>query len=601
VKEVNDQSHKSVKSIFFSQLKQHKGSILIAMICMLGYIVMTLLIPWPVKFIFDYVLLGDVTEINFYYFPSDQYTAILILSASVIFIALIRGLFSYYQSWVTAKLGNKIVFNLRCALFSHLQSLPLSFHQRSQTGEVLTKLTTDTAALKDIFSESLLTILTQALLIIAMFAIMFIINWKLSLIILLTFPVIITVLYVMYARLRKTVREQRRQEGKVAARVNEVLNAIPLIQAYARESYESNRFNRENEITMEQSIHAARLEALTARTAEVVTAIGTALVILMGSIYALQKSISPGDVLVFVSYVKNVYKPIRSVAKLTTKFSSGTVSIERISQILDTKPDIVESDAAINAPIFSGALTFSSVSFQYDSVDHKTLNKVSFNVRPGQKVALVGPSGAGKSTIAKLLLRLIEPQDGHVLIDNLDIKIFSRKSLREQIGVVLQNPILFNASIAENIGYGQLDATDEQIKQAAKQAHADSFIETFPKGYKTRVGERGSKLSGGQQQRISLARALIKKPSILIMDEATSALDAISERAIHKAIDQIQHDKTILMIAHNLHLVECFDLILLLEKGEIVEQGNHHELMNSDRVLPLNNVFTVPQQAHPKS
>jgi len=243
---------------------------------MLGFIAMTLLVPWPMKFIFDYVLLGDETNIDFYFF-NDAYTMLVILSISVVFIALMRGLFSYSQACFTAKLGNKIVFNLRCVLFSHYQNLPLSFHQRSQTGEMLTKLITDTAALRDIFSDSLLTICTQLLLIIGMFVIMFIINWKLSVIILLTFPIIIAVLYVMYARLRKTVREQRRQEGKIAARTSEVLGAISLIQAYAREEYESDRFNKESEVTMEQSIHAARLEAFTTRAAEIVTAFGTAL------------------------------------------------------------------------------------------------------------------------------------------------------------------------------------------------------------------------------------------------------------------------------------------------------------------------------------
>ncbi|MCF6323975.1 MAG: ABC transporter ATP-binding protein/permease [Gammaproteobacteria bacterium] len=574
-----NKKHQVLKEVVYGQLFQYKSGIAIAMTCSIGYVLMTLLVPWPMKFIFDYVLLGNIKDVDFY-FSDNQYIVLIVLSLSVIFIALMRGLFSYYQSCFAAKLGSKIVFNLRCVLFSHFQSLPLSFHQNSQTGEILTKLTTDTAALKDIFSDSLIMIFTQVLLITGMFIVMFIVNWKLSIIILLTFPIIITVLYVMYSRLRKTVREQRRQEGKVAARTNEVLSAIPLVQAYAREDYESERFNKVNKLTMEQGINAARLEALTTRTAEIVTAFGTALVILVGSLYALDGSMSPGDVLVFVSYVRNIYKPIRSIAKLTTKFSHGMVSIERISEILETEPGIVDSDHAINAPKFYGELKFSSVSFQYDSSNNKALKNISFTIFPGQKVALVGPSGAGKSTIAKLILRLIEPHSGSVSIDNLDIKTFTRDSLREQIAVVLQNPVLFNTSIADNIGYGRLNASKEQIKSAARQANADSFISTFPDGYKTQVGERGSKLSGGQQQRISLARALIKEPAILLMDEATSALDAISERAIHKAIEKMQRNKTILMITHNMHLVEKFDHILVIEKGEVVEQGKHNQLMN---------------------
>ncbi len=577
--------HKILNNIVLQRLLSSKRDIFIAVLCMFGFIAMTLLIPWPIKFIFDYVLLVDdpgigVGFFGFYLFTDNVYAAISVLSVAVVVIALMRGFFSYYQSFITAKLGNNIVFNLRCELFSHLQSLPLSFHQRSQAGDTLAKLTADTNALKDVFSESIMTIFTQLLLIIGMFIVMFMMNWKLSVIVFITFPVVIVVLYVMYKKLRITVRSQRRQEGKIAARVNEVLIAIPLVQTYARENYESDRFNKENELTMEQSIYADRLEVLTARSADIVTAFGTALVILVGSIYAVQKTLSPGDVLVFVSYVKNIYKPIRSVAKLTTKFSRAIVSMERVSEILNTEPAIADRDDAIVASDFIGKITFSSVGFQYPDSKVNALNDVSFSIFPGQRVALVGPSGAGKSTIAKLVLRLVEPQNGSVLIDDMNIQVFTRNSLREKIGVVLQSPVLFNASIAENIGYGLLDASNEQIKWAARQANADSFITAFPDGYETIVGERGSMLSGGQQQRISLARALIKKPTILIMDEATSALDAISERAIHKAIDQMQRNKTILMIAHNLQLVKNFDLILVLEKGKIVEQGTHHELLS---------------------
>jgi len=583
--QLSTEKHRLLNNIIVHRLSRFKGGIFVTVLCMLGYIAMTLLMPWPIKFIFDDVLLTDTPVVDanvlgFYFFIDNAYVLVSLLSAGIIIIALVRGLFSYYQSFITAKLGNKIVFNLRCELFSHLQGLPISFHQRSKTGEMLTKITADTNALKDIFSESLITICTQFLLIIGMFIIMFMINWQLSLIILLTFPVLIIVLYIMHEKLRKTVRMQRRQEGKVAARVSEVLVAIPLIQAYARENYENDRFNKESERTMEHSIHTSRLEALTTRSTEIVTAFGTALVVLIGSIYVLQKSMSPGDVLVFVSYVRNIYKPIRSVAKITTKFSRAIVSMERVSEILNTKSDIVDGDDAFGAPDFSGKISFSSVDFQYAENSLKALKNVSFTISPGQKVALVGSSGAGKSTIAKLVLRLIKPQSGSVLIDDMDIAMFTHDSLRKQIGVVLQNPILFNTSIAENIGYGLPDASDEQIKQAARQANADSFIATFPDGYETQVGERGSMLSGGQQQKISLARALIKNPAILVMDEATSALDALSERAIHVVIDHMQRDKTVLMIAHNLQLVKNFDLIVVLDQGEVVEQGTHQKLMS---------------------
>ena len=569
-----------------SQLHAERSSLLLALLCTLGFTLLTLLMPWPLKIIFDHVLLANdnhtipVAVKPFLAFGPEW--AILLLSSVIILIAILRGVFSYYQSYITSRVGFQMVFMLRKELFAHLQKLPLAFHAKSKSGEIISKLTADTNTLKDVFAESVLVIVTHVLTIVGMFIIMFFISWQLSLILLLTFPLLFTYLFRFYGNIKISVRKQRIKDGNIASGISELLGAILLVQAYGREDYEKEKFNKQNSMNLDESIKGARLESANSRVTEIVAALGTATVVIFGSIQALRHNLQPGDVLVFVAYVANIYKPVRQLAKLSSKFSRASVSIERIRDILDLEPQIVDNVNAKDAHQLKGDIQFDYVNFRYTDTSVSVLDNISFNIKHGEKVALVGESGAGKSTIAKLILRLYEPNSGSIIMDNVDIRNFTCESIRAQIGIVLQDTILFGSTIHENIAYGNLDATYQDVINTAKMVLAHDFIMNLPDGYETVIGERGCTLSGGQRQRISLARAMIKNPQIVIMDEPTTGLDSETNNIIMNTLHNYYIDKTVLLIAHQFSKLEHFDNIIVLRNGKIVEQGKHTQLLEKE-------------------
>ena len=570
------------RELVLGELAQVKSGLFIATLCMLGYAIATVATPWPLKLIFDHILLDkpapEFAPLLSELLSQGTMTALVVLSMFILVIALLRGFFSYFQTYITARIGYLLVFALRRRLFQHLQSLSLSFHNRSRSGEILNKLTNDTAALKDVFAESILTVATHVLIVTSMFTIMMFLNWKLGLIVLATFPVMFFALYALHKKIKLRARMLRKQEGRIASRVSEIIRDLPTIQAYGRERYESERFDDANSQNMEEGIRTARLEAVGTRLTEIIGAFGTLMVIMFGSIQVINGAMTPGDVLIFGAYITSIYKPIRHLSKLTTKFSKAAISVERISDIFEIEPDIKDAPNAIDAPRLRGEIVFERVGFGYDD-SKSVLEDISFSIKPGQKVALVGASGAGKSTIANLLLRLYDPRQGNIKIDGIDLRQYRRESLREQIGIVPQSALLFGDTIRENIAYGRLEASDEEIEQAAQLSLADDFITALPEGYDTVIGEAGCTLSGGQRQRISLARALLKQPAILLMDEPTSALDAESEKLVQEAFNHAFTNHTTLMIAHNFSVIQGFDHILVLKDGHIVEQGHHEQLL----------------------
>ena len=508
----------------------------------------------------------------------EKVLPLVIMSSGILLIAFFSGMFSYFQVFITSRIGFQLVYTLRRELFAHLQRLSLSFHNRAQSGELLTKVASDTKALKDLFTESILNFTTHILILIGMFVIMFTMNWKLSLIVLATFPALSCSIFYLFRKMKVSARRQRKKEGKIASQISEIMSSVLLVQAFGRESYEDERFETKSAQTLEESIRIARMEAATTRTVEVISACGIFAAVLFGSLQVLKGLLTPGDVLIFASYLAKMYKPLKKVSRLSTKFSKAMVSAERISDILEIESEIQDDTQAIKATNLRGEIILKNVFFDYgDSKD--VLKDVSFTISPGQRVALVGASGTGKSTIMGLILRLYAPQEGEILIDGVDIKDYQRESLRREIGIVLQDSLLLGTTINENISYGKLDATQEEIEEAARQTHAHDFIMALPDGYETIVGERGSTLSGGQRQRICLARAIIKRPSILILDEPTSSVDAESEILIRDAIDHLQKGKTMLIIAHHLPSIKDSDHILVLKDGKIVEQGTHDQLL----------------------
>lgn len=563
----------AVKKIIVKRLFRMKGNLIIAALSMLGFTVCELLSPWPLKLIFDQVLLRKPT--NFDVAPlrqllaGDQTTALVVLSSGIIVIALLRGMFSYSQIYQTSRVGYRITYTLRRKLFIHLQRLSLSYHTRTQSGELMTKITSDTNALRDVFAESALMFSAHILTVIGMFAVMIWVNWRLSLVALIVFPVICLALYLLFRKVKRAARDQRKREGAIASRLQERLSAISTIQAFGRERFEKDKFVLESNQTLENSIRTARIEAAATRTVEILSALGIWAVVLFGAFEVLHNSLEPGELLVFITYVTNMNRPLRNLAKLLTKFSKASVSIERINDILATEPDITDDPDALLATGVKGKIRFDNVSFAYTADGKKILDNVSLAINPAEKIALVGGSGAGKSTITNLILRLYDPISGKVTLDDLDLKLYQRESLREHIGIVLQGSLLFGTTVKENIAYGKPDASDEEIIAAAQAANAHDFIMALEDGYDTEIGERGSTLSGGQRQRIAIARALIRNAPILVLDEPMTGLDVGSEALVSEALDHLMQGKTCIIITHDMEAAIKADTVYLLENGKI--------------------------------
>ena len=579
---MRDKKFARFRQIVVSRLSQMKGELFFASVSTITLIAAELLEPWPFKIIFDHVLLDRPLPpaLSFLqaFLERGKGFSVLSISLAIVGVALLQGAASYLQIFCTSRIGYEIVYWLRRELFAHLQRLSLAFHNRARSGELLTKVTGDTRALSDVLTESIVNSTTHLLILLGMFGLMFALNWQLGLIVLITLPLLCYVLIYLYRDIKASTRTQRTQEGKIASRISEALTSIALVQAFARERYEEELFDAESARTRDESVRTARLEAAAARTVEIISAVGKWAVVLVGSWQVLRGHMTPGDILIFWAYVGKMYKPIRNLAKLSTKFTKAMVGVERISEILESEPEIKDDPDAIEAKNVKGEIVFENVSFDYGDGRH-VLRNASFTVLPGQRVALMGASGAGKSTIVCLILRLFDLQDGAIFIDGVNIKRYQRESLRREIGVVLQDSVLVGATVKENIAYGKRDATIEEMIAAAKAAHAHDFILRLERGYDTVIGERGVTLSGGQRQRIAIARALIRDTPILILDEPMTGIDVESEGKIREALKRLTAGKTCLFITHDLQIPAEADLVLVLEEGRILEQGKHSELM----------------------
>lgn len=577
-----DKKTRTLAAIVREHLFEVRGSLILSAFCMAGFTLTELIAPWPLKIIFDHILLDKRLPGSLIWLSPvisfGKPAAVIVISLSILLIALFRGVFAYFQSFITSRIGYELVYRLRSELFGHLQQLSLSFHARVRTGELLTKVVSDTSALKDVFAESALTFTSHLLTVVGMFIIMFTLNWRMGLIVLATFPFLSYALFGVYRRIKASARMQREREGAVASRIHEVLSSLQIVRAFAREKLEQERFDRDSTYTLEEGIRTARMEAAATRSVEIISAAGLCAVVLFGALQVIGGRMLPGEVLIFTAYLTSMYKPLRTLARISSQYSKAMASAERIAEILRIEPELVDDKQGVKVSSLKGEIVFRNVSFDYgDGID--VLNNVSFTISPGERVALVGASGAGKSTIANLLLRFYQPQSGMILIDGLEIEKYQRQSLRRRIGVVMQESILIGASIRENIAYGKPSATDDEVEQAAREACAHEFISLLPEGYETIIGERGSTLSGGQRQRICLARAIIKQPSLLILDEPTSAIDAESTMLIQNALNKLQQGKTMIVISHQFAGIEEFDQILVLKNGRIIEQGTHTQLI----------------------
>ena len=568
--------------LVFGQLRAARGQLTLGLLCLAGSSAMALLEPWPFKIVVDYLLLAKPLPHRFAVLSGllhgDAATALTVLGTMLVLIVVGTGSFAYGQQFITFRIGYQLVYKLRGELFDHLQRLPLSFHAQARTGELMNKITADTNTVRDMYTEYLLTLLSSVLLVVGMMTVMLLIDWRLALVILATFPLLSGTLFHVLRRVKVATERQRSREGNLASRLGEMLGAVSLVQAFGRERYERERFDEESARLTEESIRVIRMERAGARLVNVITAVGSAVVLVFGGLRALYGHMTPGDLLVFLTYVQQMYKPVRTLAKLSARLAKASASVERINEMLETAPEVQDAADAIEARELQGNISFEAVTFAYQP-GKPVLDKVSFHIPAGSRVALVGASGAGKSTIANLLVRLYDVTGGRILIDGIDVRRYRRESLRRAIGVVFQNSLLFGTTVRENIAYGKADATDQEIEEAARQAHAHEFIAALPNGYDEVLGEGGANLSGGQRQRLCLARALVRQPTILMLDEPTSAVDAESEALIRDALARVQAGKTLLLVAHQMRTVRDADLILVLKRGRIVEHGTHQELI----------------------
>jgi ATP-binding cassette, subfamily B, bacterial len=593
--------HPRLRAVVAAELATSRRSLTLAALATLGSTLAALLAPWPLKVIFDQVLLDKpLPGSQSFLAPvldAGSGLALGALAAAMIVLALIRSGCLYTQLYLTTRIGYAVMRAIQRALFAHLQRLSLSFHARARSGELLTRVTSDAAGLRDVIGSYAVPAFGDSVTLFGMFVVMALLDWRLALVPLVTFPILYLGLRRLYRQTKATTSRQRKGEGRMAARIGEVLSAVSLVQAYGRERYEDDRLAAESERTMRESIKAARLEAANSRTVEAVSAVATAAVVVVGSLRVRSGDLTPGDLLVFTGYLSSMYRPVRNLAKASSKLSRATISAERIGALLELEPDVRDDPAAQEPGRLRGAIRFDDVAFGYEE-GRRVLDGVSFDVRAGSRVALVGPSGAGKSTIAALLMRLYDPVAGRVKIDGRDLRSYRVGSLRRQIALVPQASIVFGASVRENIAYGRPGATDEEIEAAARAANAHGFVTALPDGYDTVLGERGASLSGGQARRLAIARAIVRDASVLILDEPMTGLDGESETAVRQALDRVMAGRTCITITHDLRACADADEVLVVEGGRIVARGTHRELLAGNlSYRRLAQAAAVPAQA----
>ncbi|MDQ2910303.1 MAG: ABC transporter ATP-binding protein/permease [Actinomycetota bacterium] len=536
--------------------------------------------PWPLKIIVDSVLRGKPAHVPGFTFGQGWSKGELLNVAIGAYIAimLLGALFDYVGTYLMDSSGVRLVADIRAALFSRMQRLSLRFHSSRKTGDLITRVMSDISRLQDMLIQSFSVLVPNVALLVGMMVVMFWIDWVFTLLALAVGPPLFLLIYMFKSRIKGSSRDARRLEGLLAARTGEVLGAIRIVQAFTREDFEDRRFSEQSSTTVAANLRTTRLQAQFSPLVDVLAGLGTAVVLLVGTHRVLSGKLSLGLLLVFLSYLGSLYKPMRQLSKLAYVSSKGLASAERVAEVLETEPDVRDAPHARPATRLEGYVRLEGVEFGY-SDGHTILHDVELEAKPGQVVAIVGPTGAGKTTLVSLIPRFFDPQRGRVLIDGIDVRSLQLASLREQIAIVPQEPILLEGTIFENIGYGSEDATGAEIFLAAHAALVDGFAQRLPEKYATRVGERGAALSLGERQRISIARALVRDAPILILDEPTSALDPRSEHLLIKALTNLIAGRTTFVIAHRMSTVVGADLVVVLDEGRITESGTHEELM----------------------
>jgi len=538
--------------------------------------------PWPVKFVIDYVIPGKA------FLPAwagiqglDERTwMIIVVCLLVLGSAGMSALAAYMREFMLNRLGEELAFELRMKLFGHVQRLGLGFHDSTRMGDTITRITEDTRSIRDGVTGSVLQISKSSLEIASYLAFMAWKDWKLALVGYLVIPMLGPAVWYFRRRIEKASKKRRKREGELTSVAQETMSSIRLVKTLGREQKQEKQFGKQSSKSAEIGLEVARLEAAYVRTVDMIVASVLCGVIWFGVPRVLAGHLTTGDLTLFLFYIKNLYGPLRDVAKQSSKISKAKVGLERVIEILDQKPSVTDSPDARPAPELKGRIAFEDVGFVYGyGSERRVLENVSFRAEPGQVVALIGHSGAGKTTILSLITRLYDPTAGRVLVDGTDIRDYTIESLRDQISVVMQESVLLQTSIYENILYGRAGATREQVMAAAEAAGVEQLVQRLPEGYDTVVGARGAMLSGGERQRVAIARSIVRGAPILLLDEPTTGLDARSEQVVMQGLNRLMEAKTTLLVSHKLSLIDRADLILVLDGGRIVESGTSAELL----------------------
>jgi ATP-binding cassette subfamily B protein len=565
-------------------VRNHRLLLSASLATLLVHAVLLCLEPWPLKYVIDALAhtkrAGRMPDFAFLH---DLSRGQLIGLAALVVVTLagLRCLADYASEVGFAVLGNRVLARVRNHLYQHLQRLPLSFHTRARSGELVLRVIADINQFKAVVIDAALPLLARVVVLLFMVGVMFWLNWSLTLVVLAVLPLFGLLTLKMTRRVQESARSQRKREGALAATAAEAMTAIQLVQALSLEDHFAGQFARHNQASQQQDVKALKWSAALGRAAGFLTAICAAVVLWFGGRLVLHGELTPGELLIFLAYMRISLKPVNELSRLTGRLAKATAAGERVLDLLEQKAEVRDLPGAITAPHFLGVVRFEKVAFGYHPGRH-VLEAVDFEAAPGQRVAIVGPSGVGKSTLVSLLLRLYDPTEGRVLIDGHDVREYTLASLRAQVSVVLQDTVLFAASVRDNIAFGAPGASPEAVEEAARLANADDFIRALPQGYDTLVGERGTTLSGGQRQRIAIARAALRSAPILVLDEPTTGLDDANERAVLEALEQLARGRTTFVVAHDLRLAVRADLILYLERGRVVECGTHDTLLEDN-------------------
>jgi subfamily B ATP-binding cassette protein MsbA len=545
----------------------------VATIALLFSVGLGLILPLVIRNLVDLVLVNDdLVQLNQ-------------LAAGLFIVFILQAVASFVNQLTLAFVGENVVADIKVQVYTHLQALSLRFFSDNRTGEIVSRITNDTALLQSAVTEDLVALLRQALTLIGAVVLLFWLDWRLTLIILLGVPFITLTMVWLGRKIRHESKLVQDALARSASVVEETVSAVRIVKSFTREAYEIDRFTEAVTETYDAAMRRAKVRAILSPMIGFMAFASITITLWFGSYEVIQGYLTAGDLVAYLIYTMMVAAPIATLAGLYARFQAAIGATERLFDLLDEEPDIVDAPEATPLPNLAGEVRFQQVSFTYTE-DVPVLHEVSFRAQPGQVVALVGPSGAGKSTLISLIPRFWDVNSGVVSIDGHDIRQVDLRSLRTQIGIVPQETILFSDTVYANIRYGKLDATREEVEAAAKAANAHAFIlNDLPRGYETAVGERGVKLSGGQRQRVAIARAILKDPRILILDEATSSLDSESESLVQEALEYLMQGRTSFVIAHRLSTIVDADWVLVLNEGHLVEQGTHLSLLGNSRGL----------------